>query len=347
MICCASILNRLCRAGVVCALLLSAAPGFPRPQPANLVLDTDIGNDIDDALALGMLNVLQTRGACQLLAVTLTNPDPQAGAFVAAVNAFYGHGDIPIGVNPKAPRVRVSPYLKLAAACASDGEKVFPSNFAAAAAPAALTLLRRTLAAAADHSVVMVQIGFFTNLARLLGSPPDAISPLPGRELIARKVRLLSVMAGAFQTVNDASHYLEFNVRHDIPSAMRVAQSWPTPMVWSGIGVGLKVLFPARSVERGLAYAPRHPLREAYQLYRPMPYDRPTWDLTSSFYAVYPAGGYFTLSAPGRVTVMPDGFTRFSPATHGRDRYLMLNAAQAARLQGLLVALVTEPPKAN
>ena len=47
-------------------------------------------------------------------------------------------------------------------------------------APSATAVLRKTLAAQPDHSVVIAQVGFSTNLARLLDSPPDEYSPLTG-----------------------------------------------------------------------------------------------------------------------------------------------------------------------
>ena len=50
-------------------------------------------------------------------------------------------------------------------------------------------LLRRVLAAQADGSVAIVQVGFSTNMARLLGSKPDVASPLDGKTLVQRKVR--------------------------------------------------------------------------------------------------------------------------------------------------------------
>ena len=66
--------------------------------PVQLIFDTDIGNDCDDVLALGMIHALESRGECKLLAVTLTKDNPLAAAFVDAVNTFYGRGEIPIGV---------------------------------------------------------------------------------------------------------------------------------------------------------------------------------------------------------------------------------------------------------
>src|SRR5690349_1470639 len=162
------------------ANLRSAAAEIPA-KPVDLIFDTDIGNDCDDAMALAVIHALQNRQACRLLAVTLTNPDPLAGRLIDAINTFYGRPDIPIGVNPDSPVAKkVSPFLKAA--------ENYPHDFDPAKAPSALTLLRKTLAAAEDQSVVLVQVGFFTNLAKLLDSPADAASPLPGRELVKRKV---------------------------------------------------------------------------------------------------------------------------------------------------------------
>ena len=62
--------------------------------------------------------------------------------------------------------------------------------------PSAVALYRRLLSGQPDGSVTIVSTGFFTNLAALLDSEADEFSPLSGRELIARKVRQVSAMAG-------------------------------------------------------------------------------------------------------------------------------------------------------
>lgn len=51
-----------------------------------------------------------------------------------------------------------------------------------------LPVLRRTLASATNHSVSYVSVGFLNNLAELLASPPDTISPLTGQQLVEQKV---------------------------------------------------------------------------------------------------------------------------------------------------------------
>jgi inosine-uridine nucleoside N-ribohydrolase len=179
--------------------------------------------------------------------------------------------------------------------------------------------------------VVVIQVGFSTNLARLIASPDD-------RALVARKVRLLSVMAGHFPEGAP-----EFNVKTDIPSARQVFDEWPTPIVFSGFEIGQALLFPAQAVEHGFSWAANHPVADAYRAYMKMPYDRPTWDLTAALYAVRPDAGYFNLSPPGRVTVDDAGRTHFAETPGGKHRYLILTETQKARTLEALILLATQP----
>jgi hypothetical protein len=319
--------------------ILSASTA--RAAPVKIIFDTDVGNDVDDALALSVLHALQSRGECELLAVTITKPDELAGPFVDAMNTFYGRPGIPIGYTHAKLVNDPSKFLLLADA--KDGEQArYPHRLKRSSdAPEATALLRRILSHQADHSVVLVQVGYFSNFAALLDTPGDAESPLAGRELVQQKVKLLSVMAGSFKTTG---HDLEYNVTQDLPATKKLAKNWPTPVVWSGFEIGIAVPYPAVSIERDFGYAPHHPAAEAYCLYNPPPHERPTWDLTSALYAVRPDRSYFGLSSPGRVTVEEDGFTRFTPAPGGRDRFLMLNDVQVARVKEALVELASQPP---
>ena len=319
-------------------------PPDPSIVPVSLIIDTDMGNDVDDALALAMAHALERRGACRLLAVTLTNPEPDAGVYIDALNRQYGRPDIPIGVSPDAPFVSASKYLSCALVTDPEtGARVYPSEHDVTTAPRSLELLRRMLADAPDQSVVLAQIGFFTNFATLLESPSDDISPLPGLELVRRKVRLLSLMAGAFQTAGSNNHMVEFNVRFAIAPAQKLAAAWPTPIIWSGWEVGDAIRFPATAVNLDYIHTRRHLLPESYQAYNPTPHEPPTWDLTTVLHAVYPDRDYFGFSSPGQVTVEDDGYTRFTPSEGGRDRFMTVTPVQASRLRGLFEALCTEP----
>ena len=69
--------------------------------------------------------------------------------------------------------------------------------------------------------MVCVQVGFSTNLATLLASPADSISSLTGLELVRRRVRMLSVMAGAFVPI-EGKPFREFNILGDIRSVQEL-----------------------------------------------------------------------------------------------------------------------------
>ncbi len=312
-------------------------------SPVKLIFDTDIGNDVDDVLALGVIHSLQSRGECELLAVTITKDHEQCVPFTDAVNTFYGRGEIPIGMVRNGVTPEQSRFTVLADQH-DDGKLRYPHDLRSGSeAPEAVELLRRTLAAQPDSSVVIVQVGFSTNLARLLDSPADDASELSGTELVKRKVRLLSLMAGAFEPINGATH-LEYNVVKDIPAAQQLVKRWPTPMIFSGFEIGLAITYPAQSIEQDYGYVAHHPIPEAYRLYEPPPHNRPTWDLTSVLHSVRPEHGYFDLSPTGEVHVADDGETTFTPSADGRCRFLIASPEQVIRTREALVQLSSQPP---
>lgn len=321
-------------------LFLCALCGLSPAAPVRLIFDTDMGNDVDDMMALAMIHNLQKRGACELLAVTITKDHPQAAAFVDAVNTLYGYPDTPIGVVRDGAAKEAGKFNLLADEKNADGSLRYPHDLKSGAdAPEAVELIKDILAKQPDGSVVIAQVGFFTNLSRLLDSPG-------GKELIAKKVKFLSIMAGAFQTVQWDTRHLEYNVKLDVPAAQKLAKEWPTPVVWSGYEIGVAAAFPHVVIEEDLNYIPHHPLKEAYYLYNPPPHDRPTWDPTAVLYAVLPERGYFDLSPPGNVTVENDSATLFRAGKggKGKHRFLVMSPEQTARVREAIVQLSVEPP---
>ncbi len=311
-------------------------------RPVRLIFDTDMGNDIDDALALGVIHALQSRGECELLAVTLSKDNAFSAPFVDLVNTFYGRGHIPIGVVRDGKTTDDGKYTPPVVKATDGGMQRYPHDLLSGNdAPEAVGLLREILARQPDKSVVVVVVGFSTNLARLLESGPDKHSSLPGAELVARKCRLLSSMAGIF---SPNEKHLEYNVVKDLPAAQKVFAEWPGPIVVSGFEIGRAITYPAVSIENDFKYVEHHPLAEGYRAYMKMPYDRPTWDLTSVLFAVRPTREYFSLSEPGRISVDQQGQTSHAPAAEGQHRYLRVDAAQIVRVREALVQLASQPP---
>jgi hypothetical protein len=279
--------------------------------------------------------------------VTVSADHELAAPFVDAINTFYGRGDIPIGVVGKAGIKEPSRFLDLVNERESDGRYRYPHRLVSSrSAPPAIQVLRRALASQPDQSVVVVQLGFSTNLARLLDSPPDSTSPFTGRDLVERKVNSLSLMAGAFTPINGNPHFLEYNIVKDVAAAQMLADRWPTTMVFSGFEIGIAVPYPAISIAKDFAYSPHHPVAEAYNRHSPPPHNRPTWDLTSVLYVIHPDRGYFDLSPPGTVAIEVDGFTRFVPKANGKQHYLILPPDRKGRTLEALVQLSSQPPLA-
>ncbi len=315
---------------LLAVLLVSALSA----APVRLIFDTDMGNDIDDALALAVIHALESRGEAKLLAITLTKDNRHAAPFVDLVNHFYGRGHIPVGIvrDGKTPEdtnmIRIPVERKNPA-----GQPLYPRRLMNYKdAPEAVSLLQKVLGEQPDASVVIVQVGFSTNLARLLDVPG-------GRELAAKKVRLLSMMAGAFPNGKK-----EYNVYTDLPAAVKVFAGWPSPIVTSGFEIGEAIKFPAVSIERDFAYVANHPIADSYRNYMKMPYDRQTWDLTAVLYAVRPDRGYFSLSPPGSIQVDREGKTSHAASPSGTRSYLTVDNLQRVKTLEALVQLASQPP---
>jgi inosine-uridine nucleoside N-ribohydrolase len=334
----------------VCLVVMGTqSNGFGQDLPVKLIFDTDMGNDCDDALALAMIHSLESRGECQLLAVTITKDHELAAPFVDCVNTFYRRGNIPIGVCRNSGKTTDAGKYNQVAKITDNGKFRFDHDLLSGNdAPTAVEVLRRTLAAAEDASVVVVQVGFSTNLANLLVSPADAVHPLPGRELFAKKVRLVSIMAGAFTKIpNDKGQLVdhrEYNVAEDVASIKKLVELCDVPILWSGFEIGLNLTYPHQSILKDYRYVPHHPVAEAYIAYIPPPHDRPTWDLTSVLAAVRPDRGYFQVSKPGKVTITDDALSLFEQDPQGKHRYLILDPAMAHRTREALVQLSSQPP---
>jgi hypothetical protein len=330
---------------IVISLLFAASAFAETPR---IIFDTDITGDVDDVLALTMCHTLADRGACDLLGVTISKDNPLSASFVDAQNTFYGRPDLPIGVtrDPTAQK-RPSSYLKLA-----DSPE-YPHDLKHNdAAREAVDLLRELLAKQPDGSVTIISVGIASNMANLLKSKADKHSPLDGPALVRQKVKLLSIMAGAYAFCNHTNYHLEANVINGIAFMQTVANEWPeeVPIYWSGYEIGEALPFPRASIAQDFGYMPHHIVKEAYLLHSGPAHDRPCWDESSVLQAVFPDRGFFGLSSPGRVSVGTDGFTKFIPPDKDtkagkRDRFLTMTSVQQARALEAIVQTTVQPPK--
>jgi inosine-uridine nucleoside N-ribohydrolase len=329
------------------ALILSVAAAIMagcKDDRVNLIMETDIGNDIDDAIAMDLIYKNIDAKRVNLLGVCINKEGYKTGEFVDILNTWYGHPDVPIGIirdGATCDEVRFNYTRKVVEMTGEDGSPTFKRTLNEYDnLPEAPVLYRKLLAKAKDHSVVIASVGFSTNLARLLETPADKYSKLTGKELVAKKVKLLSTMAGSF----DRTGRHEYNVVKDIPAAKKVFEEWPTPLVTSPWEVGAEIRYPARSIDNDFGWSDGpNPLVEAYYHYQPRPYNSPTWDPTAVLYAIE-GGEWFTVSEPGFIKVTDEGETVFTPNPEGNRRYLMVDQIQQEAIMAHFIDIVSKVP---
>ncbi|MCD8295313.1 MAG: nucleoside hydrolase [Clostridia bacterium] len=341
-------MKRLLGIAVVALCLAACTSAGPGKEIVDLIFETDMGNDIDDALALDMIFKYQDAGLVNLLGIGInkeSNDDRMWPAeFADIMCTWYGYPDTPIGLlRHGAYCDDGSNYTRdVALMTDANGNPLFARTVKDyEALPEVPALYRRILAARPDSSVTMVSVGFSTNIAALLDTPGDEVSPLTGRELVARKVKLLSVMGGK---IIDGSYH-EYNIVRDIPAAQKVFSEWPSPIVVSPFEVGTAILYPGSAVETGFDWAEGpHPAVEAYRHYHEMPYDRPSWDMTSVLCAVE-GPSYFTVSPAGNIEIDDEGGMTFTEDENGSRFYLSVTGEQADAILSRLVELTTSVPR--
>ncbi|MFD1629280.1 nucleoside hydrolase [Pseudopedobacter beijingensis] len=319
----------------------SVMKGLKTDKAVKIIFDTDMGNDIDDGLALDMLYKYVEDGKVDLLAITSNKKESGSTEYLDIMNNFYGFPNVPIGKITDGPDSKKGDHFafnvsqdKSYKRSIKDYDKI----------PESVDLLRKTLQKHKNNSVVIVAVGFSSNLSRLLDSKPDDISPLTGKELIAKKVKYLCMMAGDFRPERKHS---EYNVRLDKQSAQNVFKNWPTKIVTSPFEVGLDIKYPGSSISKDFTYVKKHPLVKGYEAFAKMPYDRQTWDLTSVLYAVEGDGNgkYFSLSSAGNIEVQEDSKTVYEPSAKGNRYYLKVNEEQKKAVANRFLEIITRVPK--
>jgi inosine-uridine nucleoside N-ribohydrolase len=313
-------------------------------DPLLVIFETDMGNDIDDALALDMLYKYKDQGKIKLLAICSNNDTKFSAGFIDIMNTWYGHPNIPIGrvVDGVAYNHRRSKdYSKFVYESLEDGAFKYKRTLNELdVLPNAVELYRMILSQQPDHSVIIISVGFSTNLGRLLDTDGDKYSPLSGKKLVEEKVKFLSVMAGSFGD----NPIKEFNVIMDIENSKKLFDYWPTNIVVIPYEIGAEVKYPAQSILQDFDWAVDHPLVEAYKVYRKMPYDRPTWDLLAVLIAIDPQPEFYSLSTTGKVSIDDSGFSSFVGCEECKHTYITAIPEQVENIKGYFIKLITQKP---
>lgn len=296
-----------------------------------------MGPDYDDVGAITLLHAFADSGKATILATMASNRYEGVAAVLNVFNTYFHRPGIPIGVPVgKAVNRRDSQHWT-DSILANYPHKIVHNSEASDA----VSLYRRMLASQPDHSVVIITVGFLTNLAGLLQSSSDGYSPLSGEDLVRRKVARLVSMAGKFPSG------WEFNVFMDSTSSKTVFDHWPTPIIFSGFEIGVKIKCGLRLVAD--AAIQHDPVKDVFRISIPQAAEdsagRSSWDETAVLVAIAGYAPWYTLKQ-GRIVVAPNGSDQWIDDPAGTQGHLV-EAKPVAEVQSLIERLIAHQPKAT
>ena len=284
-------------------------------ETKQIIFDTDIGMDCDDAAALGILLNAHKRGECEILAITASTGREGATATVNAICDYYGVNGIPVGRMKRMLQCDgVNNYARAVM------EKYGTEDVETDAVP----LLRKTLAEAAGK-VSVIAVGPLSNLEELLKSKADEFSPLCGADLVKQKVDKLYVMIGSFPQNFDGKRFREWNLLQDVPAARYVIENWSTKKVYLPFEIGAAVFTEMGQNENPVWYSMKN-FAIANGVDISNGYRRESWDPVTCMIALNENNPLFIYSPESTVTADGDCVTLFEEKTGGLDKYLSVNS---------------------
>jgi len=308
-----------------------------KSSPVNIIIDTDIAPDYDDVGAMAILHAFADKGEANILATISSNAFETTGPTISVLNTYFNRPDIPIGVTKKE-----EPNKECQQEWAEAIIKKYPHSLRSNAdVMDAVKLYRKILSSQPDHSVTIVTIGFFTNLAGLLESKGDAYSPLDGKTLVAKKVKQLVSMAAS---LNNGNSGYEFNVATDAAASKKVFEEWPTPVTLSGFEIGEKILTGISLIHNDAIQ--NSPVKDAFTIALVKDHNtigRNSWDETAVLVAVRGLKPWFGFRKLN-LTVLPDGKDSIIPG----DKFTYLTFKQTpAQIGKVIEKLMMHQPIKN
>jgi len=279
-------------------LLIAVSSQAQKTKPFPVIFDSDMGPDYDDVGAIALLHAFADSGYIKILATVASTKYEGVAAVFNILNTYFKRPGLLIGVpGPKALDLKDSQHWT-DTLLLNYPHKIKKNDEVLSATE----VYRKSLASQPDGSVTIITVGFLTNLSDLLQSSPDKYSKLTGKELVRKKVKKLVCMAGSFPAGN------EFNVRMDAAASKNVFENWETPILFSGVEIGMKIktglpLVNDRSIKNS-------PVKDVFRISIPLsPQDsagRMSWDETAVVIAVKGYKPWWNIQT-GKIKIADDG----------------------------------------
>ena len=214
-----------------------------------VLLDTDIGTDVDDAVCLAYL---LSHPDCELLGITTVTGESVKRAALASVLCEAAGQDVPIYPGAEHPMQGEQRQVIAQQAAALPGwphQAHFPEG-------KAVDFLARTVRSH-PHEVTLLTIGPLTNIGLLFSTYPDVAALLKG----------LVIMGGNFNQETAANARLEWNVSGD-PQASEIVYRTPVRLHRSlGLNVTQQVMMSAEQVREQFTASLLRPVMDMAEIW--------------------------------------------------------------------------------
>lgn len=326
--------NMTIRLSVIFLILLCVVS--PLLAQTKIIFDTDMDTDCDDAGALAILHALADRGEAEILATVVSSRYSWSVPCVEAINRYYGRPDLPIG----APKTAWADTGQRGSQYAKQISEQFATRYKSNDdAPDAVDVYRRVLAAQDNGSVVVVTVGYLTNIRDLLASKPDAISSLGGTALVRQKVSKWVCIGGSYP--KDLNPAVRGNYTPDPSSTVIAVRDWPGPIYFSGSGDDIHT--GAQLYETSA----KNPVRRAYELLLGEKKNRPSWDPIGVLFSIRSKADYWRMHDGGHYHIFDNGTYEWRKGSETNHRVVELRVDAEKPLRETLDLLMVQAPQAK
>jgi inosine-uridine nucleoside N-ribohydrolase len=293
--------------------------------PVPIILDTDLGDDIDDTWALAFL--LGREEISIQLVVTAADDTPTKTRLLAKMLSYIGRTDIPIGIGVKTSDRPINQAQWLGDFSLKDYRgKVYEDGV-----QAMIDHIR-----AAEHRITLCVIGPETNVAEALRRAPE----------IAEKARVVAMAGSVYVGYNGArERAAEWNIIKDVAAAKAVFKApWEITLAPLDLCGTLRLQGPLYQRVADAATPLARVVRENYDAWthrKEYPKDASSvlFD-TAAAYLCFDEANVDTETIP--LIITENGMTEPNPA--GRPVRCALRWKDVSQFQTLLVETLTRTP---
>ena len=313
--------------------ILSSLSAQKKASPQRVIFDTDMGPDYDDAGAIALLYAFADSRKINILATMASTKYEGVAAVLNVFNTYFNRPNLPIGV-PKGDAVQQKDWQHWTDTLIVNYPHAIKKN---SDAEDAVALYRKILAKQPDNSVVIITVGFLTNISNLLQSKPDIYSSLNGIDLVKKKVKKLVSMAGRFPEGK------EFNVFKDIKASQYAFAHFPKPVYYCGFEIGERIKCGLPLVHNEAIQ--NDPVKDVFRISIPQAAEdsagRKSWDEVTTLLAITGFQPYYDLKE-GNITVAEDGSNTWNGKR--KNQFYLIDKNAALLMQTTIDKLMMHQP---